>query len=275
MALQARGSPARARSDPTGPAHRRTPRSGGRLLGMAGYTDLHSGKVRDLYVLPDGNLLMVASDRISAFDFILPTPIPDKGQGADRAVAVVVRAAGRRRAQPRAVHRRARGVRRARDRLPTARDVPGRVRRPRLPHRVGPGRLPGHRRGVRRPAARRSRGRLPRCRRRSSRRPPRPSSASTTRTSTYDAVAATVGTEAATALRTTTLAVYERARDIALERGIVVADTKLEFGRDADGALVLARRGAHAGLVAVLAGRPVAAGARRSRRTTSSTSATG
>ena len=40
---------------------------------------IYSGKVRDLYALPDGTLLMVASDRISAFDYVLPTPIPDKG----------------------------------------------------------------------------------------------------------------------------------------------------------------------------------------------------
>src|SRR5689334_15349609 len=44
-----------------------------------GAAHLHSGKVRDLYEAPDGRLLMVASDRISAFDFVLPTPIPDKG----------------------------------------------------------------------------------------------------------------------------------------------------------------------------------------------------
>ena len=45
-----------------------------------GATHLHSGKVRDLYALPDGRLLMVASDRISAFDFILDSTIPDKGE---------------------------------------------------------------------------------------------------------------------------------------------------------------------------------------------------
>src|SRR3954468_22430859 len=45
-----------------------------------GARHLHSGKVRDLYELPDGRLLMVASDRISAFDFVLETPIPDKGE---------------------------------------------------------------------------------------------------------------------------------------------------------------------------------------------------
>jgi phosphoribosylaminoimidazole-succinocarboxamide synthase len=41
---------------------------------------LRSGKVRDLYELPDGRLLLVATDRISAFDVVLPTEIPDKGR---------------------------------------------------------------------------------------------------------------------------------------------------------------------------------------------------
>jgi phosphoribosylaminoimidazole-succinocarboxamide synthase len=45
-----------------------------------GLTHIHSGKVRDLYTTDTGHLIMVASDRISAFDFILPTPIPDKGR---------------------------------------------------------------------------------------------------------------------------------------------------------------------------------------------------
>jgi phosphoribosylaminoimidazole-succinocarboxamide synthase len=41
---------------------------------------LRSGKVRDLYALADGRLAIVASDRISAFDVVLPTMIPDKGR---------------------------------------------------------------------------------------------------------------------------------------------------------------------------------------------------
>src|SRR6476646_5333209 len=41
---------------------------------------VRSGKVRDLYRLPDGHLLLVASDRISAFDVVLPSIIPDKGR---------------------------------------------------------------------------------------------------------------------------------------------------------------------------------------------------
>src|SRR5690349_23516762 len=43
-------------------------------------TFLRSGKVRDLYAVGDDRLLLVASDRISAFDVVLPTAIPDKGR---------------------------------------------------------------------------------------------------------------------------------------------------------------------------------------------------
>lgn len=45
-----------------------------------GQTSIYHGKVRDVYTLPEGKLIMVASDRISAFDHILPKPIPFKGQ---------------------------------------------------------------------------------------------------------------------------------------------------------------------------------------------------
>ncbi|MDQ1395029.1 MAG: phosphoribosylaminoimidazole-succinocarboxamide synthase, partial [Acidimicrobiaceae bacterium] len=41
---------------------------------------IYSGKVRDVYDAGDGNLLFVTSDRISAFDVVLPEPIPDKGR---------------------------------------------------------------------------------------------------------------------------------------------------------------------------------------------------
>jgi phosphoribosylaminoimidazole-succinocarboxamide synthase len=40
---------------------------------------LHSGKVRDIYDIDDGHMLIVTTDRISAFDVIMPTPIPGKG----------------------------------------------------------------------------------------------------------------------------------------------------------------------------------------------------
>ncbi|SCX08605.1 phosphoribosylaminoimidazolesuccinocarboxamide synthase [Nitrosomonas eutropha] len=41
---------------------------------------LHRGKVRDIYVVDENNLLIIQTDRISAFDVILPTPIPEKGK---------------------------------------------------------------------------------------------------------------------------------------------------------------------------------------------------
>jgi phosphoribosylaminoimidazole-succinocarboxamide synthase len=47
---------------------------------IEGWNHLRSGKVRDLYTNTNGELLIVASDRISAFDYILPTPIPGKGK---------------------------------------------------------------------------------------------------------------------------------------------------------------------------------------------------
>src|SRR5436190_23015092 len=51
---------------------------------IPGTTHLHSGKVRDLYRIDEGEfagqLLMVASDRISAYDYVLESTIPDKGE---------------------------------------------------------------------------------------------------------------------------------------------------------------------------------------------------
>ena len=47
---------------------------------IAGWKHIRSGKVRELYKDKSGDLLIVATDRISAFDYVLPTSIPDKGK---------------------------------------------------------------------------------------------------------------------------------------------------------------------------------------------------
>src|SRR5579885_2607838 len=47
---------------------------------LPGLELLHRGKVRDVYALPDDRLLIVATDRLSAFDVVLPDPIPGKGE---------------------------------------------------------------------------------------------------------------------------------------------------------------------------------------------------
>ena len=50
------------------------------MIQIPGWHHQRSGKVRDLYTNDKNELLIVASDRISAFDYILPTPIPGKGE---------------------------------------------------------------------------------------------------------------------------------------------------------------------------------------------------
>jgi phosphoribosylaminoimidazole-succinocarboxamide synthase len=199
---------------------------------------LQSGKVRDLYELPDGLLLMVASDRISAYDFVLPTPIPDKGavltqlslwwfeQLADIVPHHVVSTdvppeyAGRavvcRRLQMFPVECVARGYLAGSGLLDYR--ATGSVCGVPLPPGLDDGsELPEP---AFTPAAKADLGQHD-------------------ENVTYDDVVATVGAEDAAELRRITLAVYARARDIARDRGIIVADTKLERGRDDSGRIVL------------------------------------
>ena len=72
---------------------------------------------------------------------------------------------------------------------------------------------------------------------------------------TFDRVVATIGGDLAEQVRDATLAIYRFAAGYAAERGILIADTKLEFGTDADGKAVRHGRNADAGFVAVLARR--------------------
>lgn len=51
---------------------------------LSDYQHVASGKVRELYRVDDEHLLFVATDRISAFDFVLDTPIPDKDASSPR-----------------------------------------------------------------------------------------------------------------------------------------------------------------------------------------------
>ena len=209
---------------------------------IAGASHLHSGKVRDLYELAGGDLLMVASDRISIFDFVLDSTIPDKGEILTRMslwwfdqLADLV---------PNHV---------------VSTDVPEQVRgRAVVCQRLamypvecvargyltGSGLLDyrasardGHRVcGIALPAGLEDGSRLP-----------EPIFTPATKAElgehdenvSYDAVAVTVGAERAAELRDLTLAVYARAETVARERGIILADTKLEFGARLDGTTVL------------------------------------
>jgi phosphoribosylaminoimidazole-succinocarboxamide synthase len=199
---------------------------------------LHSGKVRDLYETDDGLLLMVASDRMSAFDHVLEPGIPDKGEiltrlslwwfdqlkdvvpnhvvSADVPAEFAGRAVLCRKLRMVPVECVARGYL-----------TGGGL----LEYRAG-----GAVSGVRLPPGLDNGSRLP-----------EPIFTPSTKAPmgqhdepmTFDQVVDEVGAEVAEMLRRITLDVYARGAEIALEKGIILADTKIELGWDADGVLTL------------------------------------
>ncbi|MFH8678862.1 phosphoribosylaminoimidazolesuccinocarboxamide synthase [Streptomyces lydicus] len=202
---------------------------------VPGLTHLHTGKVRDLYRNADGDLVMVASDRTSAYDWVLPTEIPDKGrvltrlslwwfdQLADlvphhvlsddvpagapadwegrtlvckslRMVPVECVARGYLAGSGLVEYDRSRTVcgLALPEGLTNGSELPAPIFTPATKAAVG-----DHDENV-----------------------------------SYEETARQVGADVAAALRRTTLDVYGRARDIARERGLILADTKFEFGFD-------------------------------------------
>jgi phosphoribosylaminoimidazole-succinocarboxamide synthase len=206
---------------------------------IPGATHVHSGKVRDLYRLEDGRLLMVASDRISAYDFVLDTTIPDKGailtqmslwwfeQLADLVPNHIVSVDVPDSVRGRAV------VCEELDMFPVECVARG--------YLTGSGladyRANGEVCGIALPEGLVDGSRLP-----------EPIFTPATKAAlgdhdenvSYDAVVGVIGEARAAELRELTLAIYRRAEGIARERGIILADTKLEFGARPDGAAVLA-----------------------------------
>src|SRR5687768_10017765 len=59
---------------------------------LPGQTNFYKGKVRDVYTIEDKSLVMVVTDRISAFDVVLPEPIPYKGQVLNQIAAKALQA---------------------------------------------------------------------------------------------------------------------------------------------------------------------------------------
>ena len=212
---------------------------------LPGLQLIHRGKVRDVYALPDDRLLLVATDRLSAFDVVMPNPIPGKGEmltqvsnfwfaktahlvpnhlldvplaevlpaGTDLALyarrAVVVQ-----RLQPVPVEAIARG------------------------YLIGSGwkdyQATGALCGISLPAGLKQAQQLP-----------EPMFTPSTKAASghhdenvsYASVVNAVGSELAAKVREATLAIYTWAAEYAAERGIIIADTKFEFGTDAAGKL--------------------------------------
>ncbi len=199
---------------------------------------LHSGKVREVYADGD-DVILVASDRVSVFDVVLPTPIGGKGEILTRlSLWWFERLADI-----------------APNHVISVTDVPpefaGRAMRCRrlemLPveciargYLAGQGlreyEVSGAVSGVGLPTGLAEGSRLP-----------EPIFTPTTKAAaghdeliTFGDVTAQLGGSVARELRRITLEVYRRGADLAARRGIIVADTKLEFGLAADGTLVLA-----------------------------------
>ncbi|MBE7325838.1 phosphoribosylaminoimidazolesuccinocarboxamide synthase [Nocardioides sp. Y6] len=209
---------------------------------LPGATHLHSGKVRDLYRIDAGEhagrLLMVASDRISAYDHVLSSTIPGKGeiltrmslwwfdQLADLVPHHVVSTDVPTEVAGRAV------VCESLDMYPVECVARG--------YLTGSGladyRATGEVCGIALPGGLEDGSRLP-------------EAIFTPATKaavgdhdenvSYAAVEAAVGSERAAELRDLTLRIYARAEEVARAQGIILADTKLEFGARADGTTVL------------------------------------
>jgi phosphoribosylaminoimidazole-succinocarboxamide synthase len=198
---------------------------------------IRQGKVRDVYADGD-DLILVASDRVSVYDVVLPTPIPDKGAILTqlslwwfRQMAELVPNHVLSEDVPPEWKGRAIRCRRL-DMVPVECIARG--------YLAGLGldsyRATGAISGVRLPAGLVEADQLP-----------EPVFTPTTKAEvghdefmTMDQVCDLVGRTTADDLERLTLAVYTRGAEIARERGVIIADTKFEFGSDATGALILA-----------------------------------
>ena len=210
---------------------------------IPGWKHLSSGKVRDLYIPESGDqdrLLVVASDRISAYDSILPSVIPDKGKvltqlslwwfeqlsdlidnhlvvDAEVPEQVAGRAMVVKRLNMYPIECVARGyltgsglVEYKQSKSVCGVGLPGGL--------VEASKLPT---AIYTPAAKAELGEHD-------------------ENVSFERTAQMVGEEAATALKEKTIQIYEKAAAIALNKGIIIADTKFEFGADEQGNLVLA-----------------------------------
>lgn len=204
-----------------------------------GFTHIYSGKVRDLYRTPENQLLFVASDRISAYDWVMPTEIPDKGKiltalslwwfeklkhivpnhvvSTDVPESVKGRAMICQSLEMFPVECVARGyltgsglVEYNQNQMVCGNALPAGL--------VDGSRLP---KAIFTPATKAELGEHD-------------------ENVDFDHVAKTIGDSDAADLRDLTLEIYEAAEKIARERNVILADTKFEFGRASDGRILLA-----------------------------------
>ncbi|MBN8262680.1 MAG: phosphoribosylaminoimidazolesuccinocarboxamide synthase [Xanthomonadales bacterium] len=212
---------------------------------LPGLNLVHRGKVRDVFDLGDGHLLMVATDRLSAFDVVLPDPIPGKGEMlcqisnfwfaqtahiiANHLTGIDVASVLPPGVDPALYARRAVVTRKLKP-VPVECIARGYI--------IGSGwkdyQRSGAISGIALPAGLRQAEQLP-----------EPIFTPSTKAAVGDhdenisfaQAVDLVGRERAEQVRDATLALYAFARDFAAQRGILLADTKFEFGTDDDGRL--------------------------------------
>jgi len=209
---------------------------------------INRGKVRDIYAVDEQHLLIVATDRLSAFDVVLPTPIPDKGAVLTQmsnfwfeftqsiipnhlADDIALEKTLTDSAEYQQVHRQAVIVKQFQP-LPIEAIVRG--------YLVGSGwkdyQNSGSVCGIALPQGLQQAEKLP---------APLYTPSSKAEVGQHDenidfaATCALIGEELAEQVRDISLEIYTRARNYAAERGIIIADTKFEFGLNANNELVL------------------------------------
>jgi len=208
---------------------------------------IHTGKVRDIYEIDAHSMLIVTTDRLSAFDVVMPDPIPEKGRVLNsisnfwfartghivpnhltgRAIAEVVSDAGDRAL----LADRAVIVKRLKT-VPLEAVVRGYV--------IGSGwkdyQKSGSISGIKLPAGLKQAAKLPQTLFTPS---TKAAIGDKDETISFEQAAALVGADVAARVRDTAIALYEFAAKYARERGIIIADTKFEFAQGPDGKLVL------------------------------------
>jgi phosphoribosylaminoimidazole-succinocarboxamide synthase len=211
---------------------------------------LARGKVRDNYAVGDDRILMVASDRLSAFDVIMGEPIPGKGALLTQMALFWFDKLGPAGLNICPVHL----TGDAPESVVTPAEVPQVVGRSMLVKRLKPlpveavvrGYLAGSGWkeyqenqmvcGVKLPAGLKNASRLPE---------PiytpaaKAAAGDHDENITFEQTVALLGLDLATRMRDISVALYKAASDIAAKKGIIIADTKFEFGLDADGTLTL------------------------------------
>ena len=214
---------------------------------LAGLKLVRRGKVRDVYSVGDDHLLIVATDRISAFDCILPTPIPRKGEALtalsrfwfEKLAHIVPNHLVTTSAEemPKPIRRQAFDLRgramfvKSAEVFPVECVVRGYLAGSGWKDYQRTGEVCGHR--------------LPPGLRESEQldkpifTPATKAETGHDQNITEEQMAELVGAEPTKLLRETSLQLYDEAGKYALERGIIIADTKFEFGRDREGQVIL------------------------------------